>query len=106
MDPNATLSAIFEAIEANDAETFKASFVALHDWLLKGGFPPTCNTLGTTKVKTANGYRLEPRKIIICENFHIQCINPEMLSEGYEFVVYNQRGGQVARWTLLQSATD
>jgi len=106
MDPQKTLENIFQAMEDKDEELFNESFIALYDWLRKGGFPPVCNSLGTTRVKTDSGYIEQPRKIIINHDLamDIQCVHTEDLSQGYEFVAFNTKDEIIARYPLLQSA--
>lgn len=49
MDPTACVQRILDARDANNQDEFDSAWADLAEWLTKGGFPPTVNTLNETR---------------------------------------------------------
>ncbi len=127
MDPQVSFNELMAALEANDSELYYERFQNLSDWLMKGGFAPIVNDLGTIKAigfmqggarNSINDFPTSKHEIHIRElhglinhpDWPIRVSQPESHSiqlvhsatgpYRFEFCVWNENGKLVKRFPL------
>lgn len=95
MDPQTTITYLFEALADGNEILFTDCFAALAEWFSRGGFAPrlTADIMGETQQRTIDGWRTVPREYLSCRPFHlpyaIMTVTPGNLNDGYKFVIYS-----------------
>jgi hypothetical protein len=102
MDPNECLRRILAALESNDSAMLEEAMEDLGAWLRRGGFPPTCTTLGW--YRDGRGVLRERLWIGAIAKWVIQSISPTSTANGFEMLECCPISGDTRRrWALLKA---